>query len=129
MLLVVLFDRCDLPVVQFRICDGFLALEAEFVAHRSVLCLAVFRLRVLARAELAAAGADGLLCAVRTGDGLPLVRDVHRTVEHGHAERVFLIGAADVALIGQRIAQCQHIAVLQLIIGKTHGRIIGSAAD
>ena len=128
-LLVILLDLLDLPVVRLRLCDGFLALEAKFVAHRSVLCLAVFRLRVLARAELAAAGADGLLCAVRTGDGLPLVRDVHRTVEHGHAERVFLIGAADVALIGQRIAQHQHVAVLQFVISKTRSRIIGSAAD
>ena len=63
-LLVVLFDRCDLPVVQFRICDGFLALEAEFIAHRAVFCLAVFRLRMLTCADLAAACADGRFCAV-----------------------------------------------------------------
>ena len=36
---------------------------------------------------------------------------------------------SDVAAIGQRIAQRQHVAVLQLVIGKTRGRIIGSAAD
>ena len=128
-LLDILLDLLDLPVVRLRLCDGFLALEAKFVAHHAVLCLAVFRLRVLARAELAAAGADGLLCAVRTGDGLPLVRDVHRTVEHGHAERVFLIGAADVALIGQRIAQHQHVSVLQFVIGEGCARIICTAAD
>lgn len=88
-LLVILLDLLDLPVVRLRLCDGLLALEAEFVAHHAVLCLAVFRLRVLARAELAAAGANGLLCAVRTGDGLPLVRDVHRTVEPMDTQNAF----------------------------------------
>ena len=133
-LLVVSLDRLRFPFVRLcLVCNALLALEAEFVAFAPVLRLAVFRLRMLAGTNLAAADADSLLRAV-LGDSLVYVRNAQPSVDRGHAEWAGIHGAvasavgiadtaADVAALGQRIAQHQHVAVLQLARGKARGRI------
>ena len=126
---VVALYRLRFPTVCCRVSEGLSAFFAELVAGASVLRLPELNLivRMVALFYLTTACAVCDARAVGVRHVLPLVVHSQRTVERADTEGRRPI--ADVHAIGQRIAQCQHIAVLQLIIGKTHGRIIGSAAD